>query len=144
MAMIPEIGIKTIVRETPSREIPNGEIRLKYLVALSVSLGVKEELAREISEDLLKNRERYKDLDYKKRYVNLSSEQVGRVEIIGRGFLTGSPKQDKLKFTVGFRVLGLLWESPQSAYFKDLEEWIGYWAGGEGENKFRERVGQAK
>ena len=128
-----------------SRFIPEQvtrNIREKYLEALAVSLGADETIAKLNAKALVAA---HADgalpiVDYTKDKYEQNPKDITTIGHIGSWFLTGSPQQDQLKFTVGSRVLSLLNEDTGSGSFTHLRSWVGVWTDGDGCDKFQELI----
>jgi hypothetical protein len=125
---------------TPEEAIT--ETRAKYLKAFAVSLGADETYADLTTNMLIEANANngLPSLDYTKARAEQPPDTIKTIELIGSWFLTGSPKQDALKYTAGARVLSLLKEDPKSGYFTNLSEHVSYMTDGEGVGKFQELI----
>lgn len=130
--------------QTAEKELPQDQqVRKSYIEALGISLGGSPLAAKLTAEALLGNPALAEGGFYTKDARTLDDNQRKNIETIGLMLLTGSLQSEQLKFTVGARALSLLKENIDSGFFTNLEQWIGYWTDGKGNEIFKSITGSS-
>ena len=123
------------------RKIAELATREKYMTAMLIALGVKQEQVQERVEFLIQHASNYEHLDYSKSLDILSARDYLNIDAIGKDLLTGTGSES-LSFTVGSRALALLKADPKSGIFTNLGDWVDRWTDGAGGAQFRKMVGK--
>lgn len=122
--------------ENPEKQVE--QVRRKHLEAMAAGIGANQLTTKLSVEALLGASSELAGIDYSTDHDKLDPQAIEQIEAIGKWYLSGSDQADRLKFTVGARVLSLLKENPDSDYFKNLKEWVNAWTDGTGGAKFDE------
>lgn len=118
---------------------PSRPERIRNIVAVAVSLGTKPKVALDFAKEVLRESQKPNLPDYKKDYHDQNPEDAATIERFGKKILAGSERRDQMCFTIGARVLSLAKESPDSGYFTNLPDWVGYWTDGDITQKMFEK-----
>lgn len=116
-------------------------IKRKYIEAYAIGLGANEVTAKMSTDALLRNAEALAAIELKDK-DELSAGDAKQIEAIGEWLLVGSEKQNEIKFNVASRALRLLRSDINSNTFQKLGEWVEYYAGSSGADKFNQLIGE--